>query len=477
MIKSDRRADRYQAESRREKKKWNRICIMVFLGFLLLFGVIGLLIFLRPTRSAEEKRNLTSFPQLMASGIWDGSFFDGISKWYADTYPTRESMISAGNSLENIWGVRTAAIYNGNAAAATAGAGENAADGSADSTGSGTGESPTGTESVLASSAASSDSSDSGNLMDSGGGAIQMTPEVAGTIYVADGSGFELFYYNAEQTTHFAEMLNSVRDRLNDSVQLYAMPVPDAFGIMLSEDVQASLDAGSEKEAEKALFDQTGAGVHAVKLYDLLRSHNNEYIYFRTDHHWTQLGAYYAYCQFCKEKGIKAHSLDEYTKKDFGEFLGTFYTASNQAAELKKNADTLYAWVPLSTNDMKYTGTDGQTYDWKIIMDADDYDVGGKYSCFAAGDEPYAVIDNPKISDGSTCVVVKDSYADCFVPFLTDHYDKVYIMDYRYYNGDLTSFANSQKSCDVIILTSIVFAQSADRANMIEALFPDSSSQ
>ena len=126
---------------------------------------------------------------------------------------------------------------------------------------------------------------------------------------------------------------------------------------------------------------------------------------------------------------------------------------------------------------MKYTGTDGQTYDWKIIMDADDYDVGGKYSCFAAGDEPYAVIDNPKISDGSTCVVVKDSYADCFVPFLTDHYDKVYIMDYRYYNGDLTSFANSQKSCDVIILTSIVFAQSADRANMIEALFPDSSSQ
>ena len=62
-----------------------------------------------------------------------------------------------------------------------------------------------------------------------------------------------------------------------------------------------------------------------VNIYDTLMSHNDEYLYFRTDHHWTALGAYYAYEEFAKAKGVKPLPLSKYEKVDFPDFLGSFY--------------------------------------------------------------------------------------------------------------------------------------------------------
>jgi hypothetical protein len=91
--------------------------------------------------------------------------------------------------------------------------------------------------------------------------------------------------------------------------------------------------------------------------------------------------------------------------------------------------------------------------------------------CFIGGDNPYSVISNPSVTDGSSCVILKESYGNCFVPYLVDHYQNVYVIDYRYYTGDLTSFIRDNHVSDVIFLNNVE-AVTADRANMMLGLFP-----
>lgn len=93
-----------------KQKKWNGLVrgikILVFSLILLVMSLIGLLWFLRPTTSTVEKRNLTEFPKLSWSSFWSGEFFSGVDTWYADTYPLRESMIHANQTLQERYGLR-----------------------------------------------------------------------------------------------------------------------------------------------------------------------------------------------------------------------------------------------------------------------------------------------------------------------------------------------------------------------------------
>jgi hypothetical protein len=464
--------DQDSYNQRKEKRiRQHVLRTMVFAAFLLFFGFVGLLISLRPERSVTEKRNLTEFPTLTWDGLWDGSFFSDLELWYSDTYPMREAMINAEAAVEDKYGIREQVIYD-------ASQNQNQSTGedvqsTSDTASENQDASETATDSADSTVTSGSEASENSSSEDtSGEGTITAEPEAAGKVYVADGSAFELFYFGEEASSAYAEMLNNVSSLVGDSATVYTMPVPNSFGIMLSEDVQESLGCDNEGEAIQYIADKLNSDVHMLDLYDVLREHNGEYIYFRTDHHWTQLGAYYAYQVFCEEKGITAHDLSEYEEEEFDGFLGTFYDASNQSSELKDSVDTVYAYKPLSTNDMTYTDKDGNTYDWNIISDASSYDAGNKYLCFIGGDEPFSEIDNPDISDGSTCIVIKDSFGNCFVPFLVDHYDKIYIIDYRSYEGNVTDLVKQQTgSCDIIFANSLAFVQAESVSEEMSALF------
>lgn len=80
--------------------------------------------------------------------------------------------------------------------------------------------------------------------------------------------------------------------------------------------------------------------------------HRDEYIYFRTDHHWTPLGAFYAYTEFCNAKGIRANNILQYKKKTFKGFKGTFYRDTNNNKTLR--ADNIQTFYPLSRQENLY---------------------------------------------------------------------------------------------------------------------------
>ena len=94
-------------------------------------------------------------------------------------------------------------------------------------------------------------------------------------------------------------------------------------------------------------------------------------------------------------------------------------------------------------------------HDWPVIYDVSNYNAGLKYSTFIASDNPYTEIENKDLSDGSSCIVVKESFGNAFIPFLVDHYQTVYVVDYRYWTGSISKLAQDKNVNDVLFLNNL----------------------
>jgi len=143
--------------------------------------------------------------------------------------------------------------------------------------------------------------------------------------------------------------------------------------------------------------------------------------YYRTDHHWTTHGAFLAYEAFCESAGVTPVAPDEGLRRESGGFLGTYY---NKAKKFDAAADTLvYYDLPVDSVTINGEATDG-LYDLAKLATRD------QYAMFLHGNNGVTVIENA-VGEGSL-LVVKDSYANCFVPFLAQNYRTVTVVDLRY---------------------------------------------
>lgn len=281
-----------------------------------------------------------------------------------------------------------------------------------------------------------------------------------GTVQVGE-SGYELYNYVKDSARKYTSIVNDIAARLKGKSQVYDIVVPTSIGITLPDNKIKKVNSSHQGKAVKEMYRMLDRRVTGVPVYDTLMKHRTEYVYFRTDHHWTQRGAYYAYQQFCQEKGITAHKLSEYRSKSFGSYLGSFYLDTNKSKELR--IDTVKAYYPVDNKriEMVYTDEHGGKYHSPVICDGSKYGQSLKYCAYIAGDNPYTLIRNKKLKDGSACIVVKESFANAFVPFLADHYQNIYVIDYRYWKGSVVSLAKKGKVQDVIFMNNISMTRNA----------------
>ena len=109
-----------------------------------------------------------------------------------------------------------------------------------------------------------------------------------------------------------------------------------------------------------------------------------------------------------------------------------------------------------------------------VVGDAEMYGDNGKYLCFIAGDQPLEKIENPKLDDGSSCLVVQDSYGCAFVPLLVDNYQTVWVIDFRYYTqGSIPAFVRDNGVQDVVFLNNMTIAGTDSAAQGILALMQE----
>lgn len=289
----------------------------------------------------------------------------------------------------------------------------------------------------------------------------QVAPETVGGLLVVEDSAYEYYNFVTDLANEYITAVVNAGSKLAGKATVYDMVIPTSIDIMLPESYieKNSLNTSDQKKAidEYILPSITAqdSNIKTVSIFDTLKAHANEYLYFRTDHHWTQLGAYYGYVEFCKARGFEPVALDQFDRADYTGYLGSFYTATNSAA-LAANPDTVEAYIPRADVNLSFTQTDGQTVEsWPLIADGEQYDTTSKYIAYCAGDQPYEEIVNNDMAEGPSIVVVKESFGNCFLPFLVNHYKTVYVVDYRSYNGTVTDLVNSTGATDVLLLNNI----------------------
>ena len=320
---------------------------------------------------------------------------------------------------------------------------------------------------------ATGDTTDPGNTDDPNGGDGDNTPvdpaptyqriELNGdeqqydAVYRVGDTGYEMYSYVDSTAKKYADNVNAVADALAGKASVYMLPIPLSSGVSLPDDLYGKDIFADQKAAEQKIIGYMNGNVKSVALYDALLAHRTEYIYFRTDHHWTATGAYYAYEQFCKAKGITPTPISSYKVDEYDGFLGTFYRDSSQNATMGANPDKVVAYHPLSTEaTLDYGDSENASLTrGKIIYDESDAPASLKYGAFITGDNAYSIINNPDVTNGSSCIVVKESFGNAFVPFLTDHYQTIYVLDYRYWKGSISQFAQSKGVQDVLFVNNL----------------------
>ena len=181
--------------------------------------------------------------------------------------------------------------------------------------------------------------------------------------------------------------------------------------------------------------------VRPVNAYAKLAQHSHEYVYFNTDHHWTALGAYYAYTAFAEAAQFAPLPLSALTKKEIPNFLGTLYHRT-LAPALKSKGDTVaYFKVPVQTSVKYFSGGSRQGQPTQLYAE---YARGASaYGVFLGGDYPLMKITSD-VKNGRKIAMIKDSYGNAFAPYLASHYEEVYVLDYRYFNGNIKTLIQQE---------------------------------
>ncbi len=425
-------------ETNKPKFKGAKPVAISFFVLLFLGAAVALYLPLRPTYSEEEKRELAKFPEFSFSALVDGSYFSDISTWYADTFPFREMFIGAKAKIESFYGIGSS----------ISGSTDTIADEIPDT------DTPPLTleyddfeENTLP-----EDEAVDSNLV-----------QKLGAVLIVDDSAYEYYSFVKATADRYALTVSYTADKLNGKARVFDIVVPTSTDITLSAAVRKDINTSNQKDAINYIYRNISANAYKVNAFDSIYAHRNEYVYFRTDHHWTALGAYYAYCEYTKAAGIKTAALSDFNERKFDNFVGAFYNDSEKNPALEKNPDTVYAYAPKGNVKLTYTNHDGKQVKWNVITDVSDWSRGSKYNAFIGGDNPYTHIVNPAITDGSSCVVIKESFGNAMVPFLTENYGEIHVIDYRYWSGNITEFVETNGIDDVIFVNNI----SATRNNSL----------
>ena len=202
--------------------------------------------------------------------------------------------------------------------------------------------------------------------------------------------------------------------------------VPPSNGILRMNDMPALVrDVYAE---ETALYETATGDASFIHLADMFHS-SGEQLYYRTDHHWTLDGAYTAYQAYCAQTGLTPAPLSGFMLAEYRPFYGTTYSRSGLPFA---KADTLKCAEPAWPVTLSVPSEGIETDHLIFPEEAETYDG---YAVYLKGNHGVLEIRSPEAETGETIVVFKDSFANCFLPFLTKHYARIIAADARYMDG------------------------------------------
>lgn len=258
--------------------------------------------------------------------------------------------------------------------------------------------------------------------------------------------------YDADMVDTSLAAMDALAGRHPD-VPMYFMLAPTAQEFLKSE-----LPSYGGYLSQKSFIDECAGKLKNVPVIDCLSylsGHDKEYIYYRTDHHWTSLGAYYAYNAAAKSLGYSAYGISAFNIETVSpDFRGTLYSKTLDSSITPDSID--YYLLARGEPSVKMTVFDGEketVYDSLYVREY--LDTKDKYSSFTGTNAPIVTIETGN-ENGRSLLMIKDSYAHSLVPFLSKHYAKITMLDLRYINVGLDYFLNIDDYSQVLFMYNVI---------------------
>ncbi len=267
------------------------------------------------------------------------------------------------------------------------------------------------------------------------------------SVIIYKGRAIQMIGMSENNMRLLSKVINEYKEEFGKSVKIYFMAFPIGADFYLP----TKITRGTQKE--RILIDfmhsQLSEDIVKVDVYNALVPHQDEYIYFKTDHHWTGLGAYYAFDAFTKVAQLEPLPLSTLTKKVIPNYLGSLYQRTESTA-LKASGDTVeYFKIPNVTTSKIYNNVNDSGNAASLYAEYARGSLG--YGVFLGGDFPLMKITSD-VKNGQKVLIIKDSYGNAFAPYLASRYEETYIIDYRYFNGNIKKLIQDNG------IQSIIFA-------------------
>ena len=373
--------------------------------------LLGLLNFLQShseTISVLENRTLKTKPVITIDQFFSGAYCREYEEYFADNFIFREKFVKFSGKIKACYGLPgkdTVAIVLNKGANVAASPGEDT-------------------------------SSPQGNM--------------EGKVFVFNDRAMEIHTFNPEAAEDYAGFINQLQNKLADEqIKIYSLLAPTQIEFLNEAKYQ---NLSSPQGDTIAYVNQhLDPRIIPVDAYAALKQNCTQYLYFRSDHHWTALGAYYAYCALMNTKAEEPLPLAEYTVEQVFPYLGSLYSTT-LSPQIRANPDTVFLYRP----PIKYQYW--VYYDDPIEIDLWEMrfaDEKNKYGIFLGGDHPWGKI-STEIKNGKTTLVIKDSYANAFIPFLLPHYEEIYLLDPRQFDLEFLPFIRENKIQEILFLNYVL---------------------
>ncbi|MCU0432079.1 MAG: DHHW family protein [Bacteroidia bacterium] len=421
---------------KKHKQIRKRLAWINFVLFGAVLTVGGVLFFVLPKiqSSAVENRRLTPFPRFSMHSFFEGHYTDSLDQYVADHFAFREALVSTSFQLAEWRGIpnREVKFYDASQLAKNK-------------------PGAITTNATLPDSLAAADTA-----------TVNENGDIIANMVVHNGMAIQYFGGNATMAARYAQAINKFRTVLPASVRIYDVVVPSHYDLYMPDEFRRS--SNSEKKNIDIIYSNLNPGIIAVDAWTPMMAHKNEYLFFRTDHHWTGAGAYYAYAATVERAGMQPLALGQMQTRVQKNWLGSLY-ALTRDERLKEKPDTAVCYmIPNSYKAWRYT-------DENITkpIPAALYHKGGGYGMYLGGDFPLMKVETSNRS-GRSVVILKNSYGNAFAPYFAAHFDKVYIIDYRYFNHSLPDFVKENGITDVVFINGSFSANTSWHIMRIEKL-------
>lgn len=248
-------------------------------------------------------------------------------------------------------------------------------------------------------------------------------------------------------TKNIESLLGFINNTPNDKVNF--MIIPSSY-IIYKGYLPYGIDLVDQEYYIKQIYDYLDSfnNIKTISILDILNESSDKYIYYKTDHHWTSLGAYLAYSEFVKNNNLPLIDMSNFNKHEVNDFYGTYFSKSKKF-NAESDVITYYDIPNLSIS------IDGVPVD--NINDDSKWNSSDKYAAFLRGNNGLTIIKNNNlINNDDKILVLKDSFGNSFIQYLVNNYKEVYVVDLRSFIGSFNEFFNDNSFDNILIMYNFI---------------------